>query len=438
MFQQPARLPLFPDTTTIQNDSLSIDGQDLTALVDRHGTPLYVYDRATMDAYARQYKMALKAHYPAGASVTYAGKAFLCRGIAEWAGQHGLKVDCAGEVEIAIAVAGRLPAPSIVAHGVNKSLADLDAAVAHAGTIVVDSLSELRRLPDLLRRLTGRAVPSVWLRLQPGIAAHTHHAHTQTGQTDSKFGLTPDEMLEAAAFARTARIPLNGIHFHLGSNFRDTAPLIRAIDLGTRVARDMGLPEAWHFCPGGGWGAAYHEDELPQPDIDEYVRVVAREVLKRCRLLGLAHPMLHIEPGRSLIARAGVALYRVGVVKRRKHRTWLLVDGGMADNPRHALYGSRYTCLPVRGLGREMTETVSIAGPFCETGDVLIDDVLLPPVEEGELLAVPMSGAYQLSMASNYNGARRPAAVWIDRGKSRLILRRERPEDLVERGLSIM
>jgi diaminopimelate decarboxylase len=307
---------------------------------------------------------------------------------------------------------------------------------------VVDNLTEVRRLADLLnkttKRATARNLPAIWLRLQPGAAVQTHHAHTQTGQTDSKFGMDAGELLEAARLAQAAGMPVVGIHFHQGSNFRDTGPLVSAIELGLRLAKEIGLPEAWHFCPGGGWGAAYHEDELPHPDIDVYVRVVAREVTKRCRLGGLPLPTLHIEPGRSLVARAGVAVYRVGAVKRRKHRTWVLIDGGMADNPRHALYGAKYSCLPVRGLGRGMTDTVSIAGPYCESGDVLIDDLPLPPIREGELLAVPVSGAYQLSMASNYNGARRPAAVWIERGKSRLIVRRETIDDLTHRQLSIM
>jgi diaminopimelate decarboxylase len=286
--------------------------------------------------------------------------------------------------------------------------------------------------------LKGSTTPSIWLRLQPGAAVETHHAHTQTGQSESKFGMTPEEIAEAAKLARTARLPLKGVHFHQGSNFRDAGPLLGAIGLAIRLAREIGLPEAWHLCPGGGWGVAYHEDELPHPAIEEYVRIVAREISKRCHQSGLQLPTLHLEPGRSLVARAGVALYRVGAIKRRKHRTWLLVDGGMADNPRRALYGARYSCLPVKGLGREMTDTVSIAGPYCESGDVLIEDLPLPFIEEGELLAVPMSGAYHLSMASSYNGASRPAAVWVETGKTRLILRRETVEELTAGQLSIL
>src|SRR5574340_475758 len=441
MLQKPERLLLFPDSTTIQNDSLLIAGQEVSSLAERYGTPLYIYDRQTLDEAARRYKTALKAHYPAASSITYAGKAFLCRAIAEWAGQQGFAVDCTGEGELSMATAARLAPPSILVHGVNKNAADLEAAVQHAGVIVVDNLDELHRVSEVLkahRPGEARPAPTLWLRLQPGSAVETHHAHTQTGQLDSKFGMDPGEMLEAAEYARKVGLAICGIHFHQGSNFRETGPLTTAIELGIRLAKVTRMPDAWDFCPGGGWGAAYHEDELPQPEIDQYVQVIAREVPRRCRTTAFPLPRLHLEPGRSLVARAGVAIYRVGAVKRRKHRTWLLVDGGMADNPRHALYGARYSCLPAKGLGRMMTDAVSIAGPYCESGDVLIDDLPMPPIEGGELLVVPVSGAYQLSMASNYNGARRPAAIWLENSRSRLILRRETTEELAQRQLSIL
>lgn len=432
------RLPLFPDTTVIQNDSLSIAGHDLTTLAGRYGTPLYIYDRRTLDAAADRYRAALTAHYPVDAFITYASKAFMCKAMAQWAGQQGFQIECTGAAEIAVAIGARLQSASIVVHGVNKSEADLEAATGGAGTIVVDNLSELRRISIRLAALKDRKNPAVWLRLQPGTAVETHSPYTQTGQAGSKFGMTPEEIAEAARVAKASGLPLNGLHFHLGSNFRDPEPLLDAIGRAIRLAREIGMPEAWHFCPGGGWGVAYHEDELPHPAIEEYVRLIAREVSKRCRQSGLPLPTLHLEPGRSLVARAGVALYRVGTVKRRKNRPWLLIDGGMADNPRRALYGTRYSCLPVKGLGREMTDTVSIAGPFCESGDVLIEDLPLPHIEEGELLAVPMSGAYHLSMASNYNGASRPATLWLEAGRARLIVRRETVEELTHRQLSIL
>jgi diaminopimelate decarboxylase len=182
---------------------------------------------------------------------------------------------------------------------------------------------------------------------------------------------------------------------------------------------------------------SYHEDELPNPSIEGYVRGIAESVADGCKQRGLSLPHPHLEPGRSLSARAGVAIYRVGAVKYRGERTWLLADGGMADNLRFALYGVRYSCLPVAGLGRQMNVKVHIAGPYCESGDVVIEDLPMPDVKEGELIAIPVAGAYHLSMSSNYNGARRPAAVWLEEGNARLIVRRETEEDLLRRDLSL-
>jgi diaminopimelate decarboxylase len=265
----------------------------------------------------------------------------------------------------------------------------------------------------------------------------THHSHTQTGQHDSKFGMTREEILQAMQMSRSAKLPVNGIHFHQGSNFRDPEPLIPALDMALDLAKEIGFRGEWHLCPGGGWGVAYHEDELPSPSIESYVRGIAESVVEGCRARGLDLPHLHLEPGRSLIARAGVAVYRVGTVKRRGNKTWLLTDGGMADNPRHALYGVRYTCLPVTGLGRERNASLSIGGPHCESGDVVIEDLLMPEIAEGELIAIPVAGAYHISMSSNYNGARRPAVVWLEDGQVKLIQRRQTVDDLLSRDLEL-
>jgi len=433
------RLQLFPITTTIENDALTIAGHDLATLVKDYETPLYLYDRATMDNAAAGYKFALASLYPAPASVTYAGKAFLNLAIAQWTQFHNLFVDCTGEGEIAIALAGGVSREHILVHGVNKSPADLKSALQNAGTIVVDNLTELKNIVVTTSVVEGNATkvtttfPSLWLRLLPGVAVETHHAHTQTGQHDSKFGMTREEILEAATFCRNNNLPLKGIHFHQGSNFRDASPLKAAIELGLDLAQEIGFANDWHFSPGGGWGVAYHEDELPQPDIDEYVRVIAENVIDGCKARGPHLPHLHLEPGRSLVARAGVAVYRVGAIKRRGDKVWILADGGMTDNPRYAMYGARYSCLTVAGVGRERSEKVSIAGPYCESGDVVIEDLLMPRIEEGELIAIPASGAYHLSMSSNYNGSRRPAVVWLENGAVRLIQRRETLEDLLRR-----
>lgn len=430
------RLKLFPDTTKIKNDELTIAGHALTSLAEEFGTPLYVYDRATLDHAVFKYQAALAKYYPAQSHITYAGKAFLCTAIAQWTQEHDLFIDCTGEGEIATAAAGRVASEHILVHGVNKSGADLQSAFQNAGTIVVDNLIELKRIAQLYSSPVTCPL-NFWLRLLPGIPVETHHAHTQTGQHDSKFGMTPEELKEAAKFCREHKIPLNGIHFHQGSNFRDTGPLIKAIELGLDLAGEIGFEDEWHFSPGGGWGVAYHEDELPQPDTDEYVRVVAENILNGCQQRGLSLPHLYLEPGRSLIARAGVAIYRVGAVKRREAKVWILTDGGMTDNPRHAMYGARYSCLTVTGPGRERSERVSVAGPFCESGDVIIEDLAMPKVEHGELIAVPVSGAYHLSMSSNYNGARKPAVLWLGEGNARLIVRRETTDDLLRRDLNL-
>lgn len=426
------RLSLFPDSTSIEDDALSIGGQSLASLAADYGTPYYLYDRLTMDNAVEEYRSALQRHYPTPARITYAGKAFLCRAIAEWTRTHDLLVDCTGEGEIAMALAGGVPRQNILVHGVNKSEEDIRSALQHAGTIVVDNLTELKQIQFLLTN-NQSLVSTFWLRLLPGVAVHTHHTHTQTGQHDSKFGMTRAEILEAAKFCQEHDLPLKGIHFHQGSNFRDPEPLLPAIDLALDLAREIGFSGEWHFCPGGGWGAAYHEDELPNPSVESYVHGIAEAVVEGCQARGLDLPHLHLEPGRSLVARAGVAVYRVGAVKKRGSKTWLLIDGGMADNPRYALYGARYTCLPVSGLGRERTEAVSIAGPFCESGDILIENLPMPDIQEGELIVLPVAGAYQLSMSSNYNGARRPVVLMMEAEGARLILRRETVQDLLQR-----
>jgi diaminopimelate decarboxylase/diaminopimelate epimerase len=429
------RLALFPDTTRIattpNGERLTIAGCDLASLADRYGTPLYLYDRATMDTAVAAYRAALSASYPGKGGITYAGKAFLCTAIAQWAEQNGLWVDCTGVGELMIARAAGLRRKHILVHGVNKSPAELVTAVHQAGTIVVDNLTELERLIALWPQASP-PFPDLWLRFRPGLAVDTH-AHTQTGQAESKFGMNEDEILCAVRLCRQHHLPLKGVHFHQGSHFRDPAPLgsalVRTLDLVTAI----GLEEDWLLCPGGGWAVAYHEDDLPPPSIEAYVRYVAEHLVAGCQERGLPLPRLHLEPGRSLIARAGVALYRVGTVKQSANRRWLLLDGGMTDNPRPALYGARYSALPVRRPRRPATHPAWLAGPHCESGDLLIQDLPLPPIQPGEILAVPASGAYQLSMSSNYNGARRPPVLWLDDGQARLFQTRETPQDLLRR-----
>jgi diaminopimelate decarboxylase len=423
------RLALFPISTKIINGNLSIGDCDLADLAQKNGTPLYIYDQADLDSAAGKYRRLLSAFWPGKWSVTYAGKAFLCTAIAQWVQSQGFVVDCTGAGEIGVAVGAGLSSQHIVVHGVNKSIEDLQAAIKHGGTIVVDNQSELARLVNLGKT---NNLPRLWLRFQPGSSVDTH-AYTQTGHSDSKFGMSREQILDAVKTCRENNLPLEGLHFHQGSQFRDPEPIGDGIDRALDLASEIGFKDGWHLSPGGGWGIAYHEDDLPQPPVEQYVRFITANLQAGCAKRGLALPHLHLEPGRSLVAKAGVAVYRVGTVKHTSAKTWLLIDGGMADNPRHALYGARYSCLTVERATDAFAGNVSIAGPYCESGDVLIEQIPLRNVEENELIAIPASGAYHLSMSSNYNGARRPAVLLVFNGEARKIQDRENITDLTRR-----
>jgi diaminopimelate decarboxylase len=422
------RLELFPDTVQIDHNSLSIAGCNLADLADRFGTPLYVYDLATLDSELKAYQDALARYYPGKSSITYAGKAFLCLAIAEWAQSHGLLVDCTGLGEIMIAVAAGVKPRQVLVHGVNKSREDLIAACEHAGIIVADNIPELQHLLGLSKEMN---IPELWLRFQPGIAVDTH-AYRQTGQAGSKFGMDLEQGLRAAQICQENKLPLAGIHFHLGSQFRDLAPLVPGIERALDLALKIGFGENWTLCPGGGLGVAYHEDELSQPNQEEYIHLLSEMIKVGCSERGLPIPQLSLEPGRRLVARAGVAIYSVGAIKQMADRKWVLLDGGLADNPRRALYGARYVALPVREPGRIPVSPAWFAGPYCESGDVLIEALPFPELIEGDLVAVPVSGAYQLSMSSNYNGARRPAVLWLDHGQAQVIREREPVDNLFQ------
>lgn len=429
------RLALFPVTARVETGPggrLTLAGCDLAELADRYGTPLYLYDRATLDAAVEDYRQALASSYPQEAGITYAGKAFLCLAMAQWLRQQDLWVDCTGAGEIHVAVAGGVSRARILVHGVNKSRADLDAAVAHAGTIVVDNLPELERLAA---RATGGTLPDLWLRIRPGLAVETH-AFRQTGQADSKFGMSQPEALEAIRLCRRHGLPLTGIHFHQGSHFHDPAPIDPALEVVLEVIASARQETGWlpeTICPGGGWGVAYHEDELPHPAIHDYVEFIAAHLAAGCQKRGLPLPRLQLEPGRSLVALAGVSLYRVGAIKHTPNRRWLMLDGGMTDNIRPALYDAHYSALPVSDPGREPVGPAWLAGPYCESSDILVKALPLPDIQPGELIAVPVSGAYHLSMGNNYNGARKPAVLWLEEGRASLIQERETLDDLIRR-----
>jgi diaminopimelate decarboxylase len=434
------RLNLFPISTRIENDQLTVGGRSLAGLAQEFGTPLYLFDQATLDDSVAQYRRALQAYYPGPSNLTYAGKAYLSTAMAQWTQRHGLWLDCTGRTEIEIAALAGVPRRHILVHGVNKSPADLAYALHHAGTVVVDNLAEIEKIEQLTAHpLQAPQGYQLWLRLRPGVAVDTHR-YTQTGQETSKFGMSADEFRQAVSRCLAHRLPLTGLHFHQGSHFHDPQPLIPAIDAALALLADLHREFNWtaqYFSPGGGWGVPYHEDDLLHLPLVDYVRLVGEQLSEGLNRRGLPLPRLHLEPGRSLAARAGVALYRVDGVKVSGGRRWLLLDGGMADNLRPALYGARYSALPALNPQRPPVGPAWLGGPFCESGDILIQDLPMPDIQPGEWLAVPVSGAYHLAMGSNYNGACKPAVVWLANGQANLVQRRETVDDLLRRDVPL-
>ena len=434
---------LWPDTATVNAAGhLVIGGCDLAELAQDYGTPLYLFDEQTFRDSCRRYRAALARHYRGPGSVHYAGKALLNTAVAQLACAEGLGLDVVSGGELFVALRAGVPAARIHLHGNAKSRAELEQALAAGvGKIMIDSLDEL----DLLALLTaGRAAPQpVMLRLTPDIAADTH-AHIQTGRAASKFGL-PLDALDAVAgrLASAPGLQLAGLHAHIGSQIFDHSAIELAIgvllDCAARLRDRHGL--AVHaLSPGGGLAVPYMPDQ-PQPDLAAYVAAISAAVAAGCAARGLELPELVIEPGRSIVARAGVAVYQVIATKplapeRAGAATrYLHIDGGMADNLRPALYGARYSALLANRAAAPAEEIVHVSGRFCESGDVLLRDIDLPAARPGDLLALAVAGAYTLSMASNYNQVPRPALVLVAGGAARLIQRRETYADLVARDL---
>mgnify|MGYP005847122415 CR=1 FL=1 len=426
---------LLPVSATVVGGRLQIGGCDLEALADAYGTPLYLYDAATLDGAVAAYTDALRAHYPGPWGIAYASKAFLCTAIAQWAARRGLGLDVVSGGELAIAQRAGFPPERMHFHGNNKREAELTQALdCGLGRIVLDNEQESARL-ERLAAARGKPV-AVWMRLTPNIDVHTH-AYQTTGLVDTKFGFPLAEGIAEAAARRLLRSPhfhLVGLHTHLGSQVFDAEPIAQAVevilDFAARLREDGFILR--ELSPGGGWGVSYRP-ETPPASIISYIAALSAAVRAGCRRHGFAWPRLVIEPGRTLVARAGLALYRVGGVKRMPGRTYVFIDGGMADNPRPALYQAVYTALLVNRIGEGATETVAIAGPYCESGDIMIQQASLPPARAGDLLAVPVAGAYHLSMASNYNAALRPTVLWVADGQAHVIQERETIDDLMRR-----
>lgn len=429
---------LFPDTAVAtESGHLAVGGCDVVELAAEFGTPLYVYDEASIRARARAYRAALERSYGGASLVCYAAKAYCAPWLLRVIAEEGLGLDVVSGGELHAATLVDFPRDRIYLHGNNKSRAEFEFALdERVGRIVVDNLDEIAVLGRLAAERRHRQ--AVLLRVGPGVDAHTH-AHLTTGATDTKFGLGIESGQAEAGFRAILAQPaldLRGIHAHIGSMIGDPEPYRESVRRLVRFARDMARTtgfELREISPGGGYGVRYTPDD-PPADAAQLIATVAATVADSAKREGFTDPLpaLTIEPGRAMIATSAVALYRVGSVKELAGlRTYVAVDGGMADNIRPTAYGARYSAVIADRVRAPADRVVAIAGRYCETGDILIQETRLALPAVGDLIAIPVAGAYQLSMASNYNLVPRPAVVVVADGVARLVRRRETHDDLM-------
>jgi diaminopimelate decarboxylase len=432
-------LSIFPDTTKVNDKgNLAIGGCDTMELASEFGTPLYIFDETTLRNKCSEYHREFGKHY-SNTLVIYACKAFLNRTLVLMLKGEGLGLDVVSGGEIYIADSANFPLDKVYFHGNNKSPSELEMALEKGvGHIVVDNFYELSLLNDAARQ--KGLVQNILLRLSPDIDPHTHRYIT-TGGIDSKFGfpIVTGQAEEAVAKAISAsNLNLVGLHAHIGSLVFETDPYRETVKVVLEFASEM--KKKYSFEPqelsiGGGFPVRYTSD-APITSVTKYAEAITSTLIAETERLGLTLPQLIVEPGRDIVAKAGVALYSVGAIKEiPKVRKYVSVDGGMADNIRPALYGSKYEAVVANRVLEDRKEKVTIAGKFCESGDILINDIYLPEVSPGDIIAMPACGAYSLPMASNYNASLKPTVVLVKNGKSRLIQRRETYEDLIKRDL---
>ena len=412
---------------------LEIGGCDAVELASEFGTPLYVMDEAHIRGTMRAIKAALRAEHPQ-TEVIYASKAFICLAMARIAAQEGLMLDVASAGELHSALRGDFPAERIVFHGNYKSREELEMALrAGVGRIIVDNEREMLLLDQIAGEMGLKQ--KVFLRLTPAVDPHTHHL-IQTGRVDTKFGFNIQGGAARKAVERALQCPnleLAGLSSHIGSQILDahffTLGATLMGDFLGELKRDLDL-ELPELDLGGGLGIRYLPSDEP-PAVEDYARAVVGTVKAKAAEHGFALPKLHVEPGRALVGEAGTTLYTVGPIKRIPNvRTYVAVDGGLSDNPRPALYEAKYSALNALRAGETNLETVTIAGKHCET-DTLITDVDIANPQDGDIIAVQSTGAYNQAMASNYNRFRRPAVVLVNEGQAKVIVQRETLDDLI-------
>ncbi len=431
----PSSLDLFPAGTRVdRQDHLAIGGCDTVGLAQRFGTPLYVFDEATLREQSRGFVTEFRRHH-ADTQVLYASKAFICRALARLFAEEGLGLDVVSAGEMAIARSAGFPLERVHFHGNNKLAEELELALDWGiGRIVVDNEHELGLLEAAAKRRGRRQ--TILLRVSPGVDPHTHQ-YTTTGLVDSKFGLPIVTGQAERALARAMASPaldLVGLHFHLGSPIAEVKPYLEALERVLPWAAEMGKKHGFslrELSPGGGFPVAYVAG-AQLPALSEYAGGIAAALGEHCSRLGIGLPRLVVEPGRAMVGRAGVALYQVGAIKDIPGvRKYVSLDGGMGDNIRPAIYGSKYEAVIANRRPEGESEVVTLCGRYCESGDILIRDIALPSLRAGDLVAMPAAGAYQLAMASNYNASLRPAIVMVKDGQATLIRRRETFDDLM-------
>ena len=425
-----------------EQDHLEIGGCDVPELVQRFGSPLYILDEETLRIACQQYRQAFQRYYGGESLVIYASKAWNCLAVCAIVASEGLGIDVVSGGELYTALQAGIKPDLIYFHGNNKSIDELQFAIESGCTIVADNWFELETLVKLGAEGRGQEAERdddprppirIMLRLTPGIECHTHE-YIRTGHLDSKFGFDPDQLEQVFAFvSQNSALECVGLHAHIGSQIFELQPhedLTKVMMQWMGKAAQYNLPVR-ELDIGGGLGIRYTEADDP-PSIDEWVRVICEGVVAACQQLQVPLPRLIAEPGRSLIGSACVTAYTIGSQKVIPNvRTYVTVDGGMSDNPRPITYQSVYRAVLANRMSAAMTETVAVAGKHCESGDIVIKEAQLPKTQPGDTLVIVATGAYNYSMASNYNRLTRPAAVLVNAGEASLILQRESYEDLI-------
>lgn len=414
---------------------LTVGGCDTVELAKKYGTPLMVYDEAMIRQNCRDFVSSIEENYNGHGLVCYASKAFSCLEMCRICRQEKMGLDVVSGGEIYTAVKAGFPTERICFHGNNKTDDEITMALDNnIGRIVVDNIEELNRISEISSK-TGKKA-KIFLRIKPGIDAHTH-SFIRTGQIDSKFGfaLETGEAMQAVKLSiDSVGVELMGLHCHIGSQIFDIDPFELAakvmIDFIAKIKDELNY-EIKELNLGGGFGIKYLEKEKPEK-FTEYMKRVASVVKAEVEAKGIALPYILIEPGRSIVGAEGVTLYTVGSVKHIPNiRTYVSIDGGMTDNPRYILYQSAYEAVNAAKANEDKTDKVTIAGKCCESGDLIQENCRIQPVEAGDIIAVLSTGAYNYSMASNYNRIPRPLVVMAKDGESRVIINRETYEDIV-------